>query len=146
WTAITSTSSNGGYAVASYTATASSGESCTVTGASSTSCTIPGLANGTTYTVTVRATNAIGQGAASTAASVKPAVCTIRSVSPTELQQRKDAANNATTTNQSFSLQVRTVGSCNGIVTVVFSQAGTPLAGASTQTVTVNSTNTTTEV
>ncbi len=48
----------GGSAIISYTATASpGGATCTTAG---TSCTITGLANGTTYTVTVTATNATG--------------------------------------------------------------------------------------
>ena len=65
-------SSNGGAAITSYTATASpGGATCTT---SSTSCTITGLANGTSYTFTVTATNSAGTSAASSAsASVTPA-------------------------------------------------------------------------
>ncbi|HJP89517.1 MAG TPA: FG-GAP-like repeat-containing protein [Candidatus Limnocylindrales bacterium] len=50
--------SNGGTPITSYTATASpGGATCVVT---VTSCTIGGLVNGTTYTVTVHATNTVG--------------------------------------------------------------------------------------
>jgi len=64
-------SSDGGAAITSYTATASpGGATCTT---SSTSCTITGLANGTSYTFTVRATNSAGTSAASSpSAAVSP--------------------------------------------------------------------------
>ena len=64
--------SDGGAAIISYTAIASpGGATCTT---SSTSCTITGLANGTSYTFTVKATNSAGTSAASSAsASVTPA-------------------------------------------------------------------------
>ena len=64
-------SSNGGAAITSYTATASpGGATCTT---SSTSCTITGLANGTSYTFTVKASNSEGTSAASSAsAAVSP--------------------------------------------------------------------------
>jgi redox-sensitive bicupin YhaK (pirin superfamily) len=66
---------DGGSAITGY-AVASSGSparTCTTTGA--TKCTISGLTNGVPYTFTVRATNAVGQGAASGAsAPVTPAV------------------------------------------------------------------------
>jgi hypothetical protein len=60
WTAP---ASNGGRSVTSYTATSAPlGRTCTTTGLS---CTIVGLANGTPYTITVVATNAMGNGPAS---------------------------------------------------------------------------------
>jgi hypothetical protein len=65
--------SNGGSAITSYTATANSG-GFTAAGAGS-PLTVTGLANGTAYTFTVTATNAIGTGAASGASnSATPSV------------------------------------------------------------------------
>ena len=61
-------SSNGGSAITSYTATASPGGawcSYTVTSPEVDGCTILNLTNGTSYTVTVRATNTLGLGPAS---------------------------------------------------------------------------------
>ena len=63
--------SDGGAAITSYSATASpGGATCTT---SSTSCTITGLANGTSYTFTVKASNSSGTSAASSpSAAVSP--------------------------------------------------------------------------
>ncbi len=61
--------SNGGATITSYTATASSGQSCTT---ASTSCTITGLTNNTNVTVTVYATNILGDGTASSPVTVMP--------------------------------------------------------------------------
>jgi hypothetical protein len=63
--------SNGGSSISSYTATASpGGATCTSAGLG---CTITGLANGTTYSVTVHATNSAGSGPESNALSATPA-------------------------------------------------------------------------
>ena len=60
--------SNGGRAITGYTATSAPlGKTCTTSG--TLGCTVLGLANGTPYTFTVKATNAIGTGAASSASS-----------------------------------------------------------------------------
>lgn len=68
---FTAPSSDGGSAITGYTVTSSPG-SLTGTGASS-PITVSGLTNGTSYTFTVRATNAIGTGPASAASnSVSP--------------------------------------------------------------------------
>ncbi|MDR3409576.1 MAG: fibronectin type III domain-containing protein [Formivibrio sp.] len=64
---FTAPSSNGGSVITNYTATSSPGN-LTATGAAS-PLTVTGLSNGTAYTFTVTATNAIGTGSASTASS-----------------------------------------------------------------------------
>lgn len=71
--AFTAPASNGGSAILDYTATSSSG-GFTATGASS-PLTVSGLTNGTAYTFTVTARNAVGSSAASAASnSVTPAL------------------------------------------------------------------------
>jgi len=68
-------SSNGGSAITGYTVTASGGGSHTCTTATL-ACTITGLTNGTPYTFTVKATNALGDSAASAASpAVTPPTC-----------------------------------------------------------------------
>lgn len=63
---FTAPADNGGFAVTGYTVTASTGQ--TATGTSS-PIVVPGLANGTSRTFTVKATNAKGTGAASAASN-----------------------------------------------------------------------------
>jgi len=73
WTAP---ADNGGFAITSYTATAveDGTKSCTTADGSTLTCTVTGLTNGTAYTFSVTATNAVGESAASSASSsVTPA-------------------------------------------------------------------------
>jgi hypothetical protein len=67
WTAP---SVDGGSAITGYTVTTTGGLSCTT---STTSCQITGLTNGTAYTFTVVATNAIGQSTSATSSVITPA-------------------------------------------------------------------------
>ncbi|GGM61783.1 hypothetical protein GCM10010489_36650 [Microbacterium saperdae] len=75
--------SNGGSAITGYTVTASpGGKTATTTGALT--ATVPGLTNGTAYTFTVKATNAIGSSAASAAsAAVTPTTAPTAPAAPT---------------------------------------------------------------
>jgi hypothetical protein len=68
--AWTAPEADGGGAITGYTATAASGATCTTNSATTTECTIVGLANSTTHTVTVTATNAIGTSIASAPSTV----------------------------------------------------------------------------
>jgi RHS repeat-associated protein len=71
---FTPPASNGGAAITSYTATSTPGNLTGNCSAPCTSMTVTGLANGTAYTFKVKATNAVGTGAASAASnSVTPA-------------------------------------------------------------------------
>jgi len=64
--------SDGGATVSAYTATLSPGGATCGWAGVALSCSVSGLTNGTTYTATVRATNSVGQGAASTGSSGVP--------------------------------------------------------------------------
>ena len=73
WTALSGINT-GGSDITTYTATATGdGNTCTASG-DTTFCTITNLINGTEYSITVEATNAIGKGPASTAIMATPAV------------------------------------------------------------------------
>jgi hypothetical protein len=81
---FTAPASNGGSAILHYTATSSPG-GFTGTGTAS-PITVTGLTNGTPYTFTVTATNAIGTGLASAASnSVTPVAPTVAPAAPTNL-------------------------------------------------------------
>ncbi|WP_338796768.1 IPTL-CTERM sorting domain-containing protein [Acidovorax sp. DW039] len=66
WTAP---ASNGGSPIQYYTVSGSAGSTCQVT---TTTCTIEGLTNGTAYTFTVKATNGVGDSAASSSVTATP--------------------------------------------------------------------------
>jgi len=69
---------NGGSAITRYTVTASPGGATASVGGGTTSATVSGLVNGTSYTFTVYATNAIGNGPSSApSAAVTPAPATV---------------------------------------------------------------------
>ena len=82
---FTAPASNGGSAITAYTATASpGGQTGTCAGPSACTITVTGLTNGTAYTFTVTATNAIGTGSASSASnSVTPAAAPTAPGAPT---------------------------------------------------------------
>ena len=69
---VTWTAPTGGSSVASYTATAVRGTHTFTCTTSQKGCTIHGLTNGTTYAVSVVATNAVGSSARSATRSTKP--------------------------------------------------------------------------
>ena len=80
WTAP---SSDGGSPITGYTVTGSPGGTCSTTGA--TTCTASGLTNGTPYTFHVTATNAVGTGPESNAASATPQAAATVPGAPTNL-------------------------------------------------------------
>ena len=80
WTAP---ASDGGSPITGYTVTGSPGGTCSTTGA--TTCTVSGLTNGTLYTFHVTATNAVGTGPESNAASATPQAAATVPGAPTNL-------------------------------------------------------------
>lgn len=79
---------DGGSVITGYTASTASGSTCTT---SSTSCVITGLDNGTSYSVSVTATNAVGTGAASSATSTTPVATTTTTTTTTVAPSRPGA-------------------------------------------------------
>ncbi len=78
--------SDGGSAITGYTVTSVQDPTKACSPVSGTSCVVTGLTNGTSYTFTVRATNANGTGAASSASSgVTPAVALFAPGAPTSV-------------------------------------------------------------
>jgi RHS repeat-associated protein len=82
WTAP---ASDGGSPITAYTVTAEPGGATQQTGGTATSTSVGGLTNGTSYTFTVRATNAAGQGPASAPSNaVTPSAAVVTPVPPGE--------------------------------------------------------------
>ena len=129
WTAP---ASNGGSAITSYTVTPYIGSTAqtpvTVTGSPpATSTTVTGLTNGTTYTFTVSATNAIGTGPASTASNaVTPAA-----VGPVTVDKTVFTDGSGTMTSPSI-----TTSTANDLIVAFVSSDGQAGAGRQTFTVT----------
>ena len=74
--AFTAPSSNGGSAITSYSATCTAGSVSVSASGSGSPLVVMGLTNGTTYSCTVLATNAVGNSVASTAVTATPAAAT----------------------------------------------------------------------
>ena len=118
WTAP----ANGGSAITGYTATAEpGGESCSPVPATATTCTIAGLLNGTTYAVTVTASNAVGTSATGSPASVTPLA---HSATTATIPA-------ATTYGHSYSIPV-TVTSIANVTGTVTARTGTTTLGTAT--------------
>src|SRR5436309_2955939 len=83
WTAP----ATGGSPITGYTATASPGSATCSVGGSTLACTISGLTNGTSYSFTVRAANAIGPGPASSPATATPVAPATAPGAPTGLTE-----------------------------------------------------------
>lgn len=112
-----SNGSNNGYTITSTDVYASDGTwLCTASG-TGTNCTANGLTNGSIYTAYAVAKNELGAGAPSASVTVKPAVCTILSFSPTSIKQYKKNDNTPASLNGKFSPSITTAGNCTGTLT-----------------------------
>jgi hypothetical protein len=149
---FTAPSSNGGSAITSYTATSSpDGITGTISQSGSGSITVSGLTNGTAYTFTVTATNAIGTSAASAVSnSVVPATIpdapTIGTAVP--LNQQAKVPFTAPSSNGGSAITSYTATSSPGDFTGTISQSGSGsiivsgLTNGTAYTFTVTATNT----
>ena len=90
--------SNGGASITGYSYSLDAGSSWVNLGLNKTPFTIPNLVNGTSYSVVVRATNSVGDGAASTSVSgtpsTTPAAPTINRIIPSNTQLTVEFASN----------------------------------------------------
>ena len=126
--AFTAPASNGGSAITSYTATSTPGNlTGTLSQAGSGTITITGLTNGTAYTFTVKATNAVGAGAAS-AASKLATPCSVpgatTSGTATAGSGQATVTFTAPTSNGGSAITSYTATSTPGGLTGTLSQAG----------------------
>ena len=122
-----------GWPITGYTVTASPGGVTQNLGAAATSTTIGGLTNGTAYTFTVRATNAIGTGPPSTPSNqVVPAAVVV--VVPTDLAVSMSLVDRPQQTGYAYRVRVERTGATTGTavevsVTVPASVVLEPRAG-----------------
>ncbi len=150
---FTAPSSNGGSAITSYTATSSPGDiTGTISQSGSGSITVSGLTNGTAYTFTVTATNAIGTSLASAVSnSVAPAITipdapTIGTAVP--LNQQAKVPFTAPSSDGGSAITSYTATSSPGGITGTLSQSGSGsiivsgLTNGTAYTFTVTATNT----
>ena len=133
--------SNGGSAITGYTVTASSGgRTCTTTGALT--CTVTGLTNGTSYTFTVKATNAVGSSVASAAVTVKPVAAGTATCSATVSTTSTWMSGTNGYGQVSVSVKAGSVSITSWTVTIVWPKTMTIAGTASSGTVTGSGTKT----
>ena len=139
WTAP---AADGGSAITQYTVTSSSGATCVT---ATTSCTVTGLADSTVYTFTVKATNALGDSVASSAATATTAGLpgAPSGISATPGIRQVAISWNAPSTDGGSTISAYTVTASSGATctTATTSCTISSLADATSYTFTVTATN-----